>query len=157
HDMAHHRYLGASSLRASRNRAAKRQFASLHAQPSQSEQVRRSWSASNRNRQPKREASGSVAIGRSRLSSRRRHATSNFAQSRRMGPLQAHVSFSGGKISTFVITSFTSLASLGNRGKDSNRALQFGQSQRWRMSLSSSNSVLRGAMISWSHRTQWIP
>jgi hypothetical protein len=48
-------------------------------------------------------------------------------------------------------------STLGNRGKDSNRALHRGQCQRWRIILSSKNSVLCGAMISWSHRTQWIP
>ena len=41
--------------------------------------------------------------------------------------------------------------------KDSNRALQFGQCQRWRMTLSSKSSVLWGAMISRLHRTQRIP
>jgi ketosteroid isomerase-like protein len=44
-----------------------------------------------------------------------------------------YVPFSGGKTSTFTIASFTSLASFGNRGKDSNRALQLGQCQKWRM------------------------
>jgi hypothetical protein len=55
------------------------------------------------------------------------------------------------------ITSFTDFALAGNRGKDSNRALQLGQCQRWRMTLSSKSSVLRGAIISCSHRTQRIP
>jgi hypothetical protein len=51
-----------------------------------------------------------------------------------------YVPFSGGKTSTLFITSFTNFASFGNRGKDSNRALQFGQCQRWRMTLSSKSS-----------------
>jgi hypothetical protein len=41
-----------------------------------------------------------------------------------------HVSLSGGKTSTLSITSLTNFASFGNRGKDSNRALQHGQCQR---------------------------
>ena len=62
-----------------------------------------------------------------------------------------------GAVSSGFITSFTNFASFGNRGKDSNRALQFGQCQRWRMTLSSKSSVLWGAMISRLHRTQRIP
>ena len=41
-----------------------------------------------------------------------------------------YVPFSGGETSTLNITSFTDFALAGNRGKDSNRALQFGQCQR---------------------------
>ena len=40
-----------------------------------------------------------------------------------------YVPFSGGKTSTFIVTSFTDLAFFGNRGKDSNSAMQLGQCQ----------------------------
>jgi hypothetical protein len=40
-----------------------------------------------------------------------------------------YVPFSGGKTSTLVITSLTDFAFFGNRGNDSNRALQRGQYQ----------------------------
>jgi hypothetical protein len=63
----------------------------------------------------------------------------------------------GGKKSTLIMTSLTSLALAGNRGKDSNIALQQAQCQRWRITSSSKSSVLWGAMISWLHRTQRIP
>jgi hypothetical protein len=46
------------------------------------------------------------------------------------GEPSLYVPFSGGKTSTSIITSFTDLAFFGNRGKDSKRALQFGQCQR---------------------------
>jgi hypothetical protein len=64
---------------------------------------------------------------------------------------------SGGKTSTLNITSLTDFALAGNRGKDPNRASQFGQCQRWRMILLSKSSVACGAMISWLHRTHRIP
>ena len=71
--------------------------------------------------------------------------------------LQHLCSIQRGKTSTLVDNSFTDFALAGNRGKDSNRALQFGQCHRCRMTLSSKNSDLCGAIISWLHRTHWIP
>jgi hypothetical protein len=81
----------------------------------------------------------------------------NLAAKRGLRAASLYVPLSGGKTSTLNITSLTDFALAGNRGKDSNRALQLGQCQRWRMILSSKNSVLWGAMISWSHRTQRMP
>jgi hypothetical protein len=46
------------------------------------------------------------------------------------GQPSLYVPFSGGKTSTLFITSFTNFAFFGNRGKDSNTALQQGQCQR---------------------------
>ena len=71
--------------------------------------------------------------------------------------LQYLCSVQRGKTSTVVISSFTDFALPGNRGKDSNHASHLGQCQRWRMTLSSKNSDLCGAIISWLHRTHWIP
>ena len=79
------------------------------------------------------------------------------AKPNRPGEPSLYVPFSGGKTSTFIIASFTGLAFFGNRGKDSNHASHLGQCQRWRVTLSSKNSDLCGAIISWLHRTHWIP
>jgi hypothetical protein len=68
-----------------------------------------------------------------------------------------YVSVQRGKTSTLAISSFTDFALAGNRGKDSNHASHLGQCHRWRMTLSSKNSDLCGAIISWLHRTHWIP
>jgi hypothetical protein len=71
--------------------------------------------------------------------------------------LQHLCSVQRGETSTLVISSFTDFALAGNRGKDSNHASHLWQCQRWRMTLSSKNSDLCGAIISWLHRTHWIP
>jgi hypothetical protein len=71
--------------------------------------------------------------------------------------LQHLCSVQRGKHRPSSLVSFTDFALAGNRGKDLNHASHLGQCQRWRMTLSSKNSDLCGAIISWLHRTHWIP